>query len=181
MDSLFDRLNETGRMVLMVPKSALTNDEKISLRNDRGLLVGQTHDHFLVDSDRSTDEQAEPAPLPPTKPTDPNSPEALLNPSNPEGQYRSPDEPVSRPELDAMTVAQLKDYATAHEIDLSGKKTKADMAAHIREQEVDAHDDQTPADGDSTRDVDLTSDNRSGDNQTSASDANTRRLEGEQL
>ncbi|QAX92956.1 hypothetical protein SEA_GIBSON_10 [Streptomyces phage Gibson] len=139
MTELYKRLEDQGRIVLMVPKTVLTNEEKTSLRNQPKLLVGQTHDHFLISTEEEATE-SEPAPLPPTKPTDPNSPEALLNPSNPEGQYRSPEEPMSGPELEAMTVAQLKEYAVENDVDLSGCKTKADMVARIREAEADVHD-----------------------------------------
>lgn len=157
MTELYKRLEDQGKIVLMVAKSVLTNEEKTSLRNQPQLLVGQTHDHFLISTEDEATE-SEPAPLPPTKPTDPNSPEALLNPSNPEGQYRDPEEPVSGPELEAMTVAQLKEYAGEHEVDLSGCKTKADMVTRIREQEADAHDPE--ADTTQSRDADLTSANR---------------------
>lgn len=168
MNELYKRLEEYGRIVLMVPKNQLTTDEKNGLRNNPGLLVGSTHDHFLVSTEESDIDSADAAPLPPTKPTDPDSPEALLNPSNPEGQYRrAQDEPVSEPELDAMTVAQLKEYAAKHEVDLSGCKTKSDMMGRIREKEANAHDPEA--------------DEKSDDPTTSSHEANERRLEGEQV
>jgi hypothetical protein len=156
VNELYKRMEDHGRLVLMVPRNALTTEEKNGLRNQPGLLVDSTHDHFLVSTEEA-DVEAEAAPLPPTKPTDPDSPEALLNPANPESQQRAPEDPAAQPELDAMTVAQLKAYASDRDIDLSGAKTKADMATRIREQEADAHTDR--ADGDRTQSTSSTEGN----------------------
>lgn len=179
MNDLYQRLSDEGRQVLMVPKAMLTNDEKTALRAQRDLLVGQTHNHFLVSMEDDVADADVTPPLP-TKPTDPNSPEALLNPANPEGQYRQPDEAVSTPELQAMTVAQLRSYADEHKIDLGDAKRKDDIVAKIREEEVDAHDAEQ-ADKDANPDDPDADNGVVNDDPASSSEANRQRLEGERL